>query len=85
MHTSKYIWPFVRFHDLLRIFDNGGFPPQALRDVFLKLLNEANYLFLGDYVDRGKRSLETICLLFAYKAMKVRDRDDNPFQAMFRT
>ena len=44
-----------QYYDLLRIFDHCGYP------------GEFTYLFLGDYVDRGKQSLETICLLLCYK------------------
>ena len=44
-----------QYYDLLRIFDRCGFPP------------EANYLFLGDYVDRGKHSVESLILLYCYK------------------
>ncbi len=44
-----------QYPDLIRLFEAGGYPP------------EVNYLFLGDYVDRGEQSIETICLLFSFK------------------
>ena len=44
-----------QFNDIFRLFDLAG-PPET-----------TNYLFLGDYVDRGPSSLNTIMLMFAYK------------------
>jgi len=44
-----------QYFDLLRIFEYGGLPPKS------------NYLFLGDYVDRGPQGIECACLLLAFK------------------
>ncbi|EUD68099.1 protein phosphatase [Plasmodium inui San Antonio 1] len=44
-----------QFHDLKELFHIGNEPP------------EVNYIFLGDYVDRGKYSVETFLLLLALK------------------
>lgn len=52
-----------QYYDLLRIFEKTGGMEKTGN----------NYLFLGDYVDRGKQSLETIALLLAYK-IKYRRR-----------
>ena len=44
-----------QFHDLLELFKISGYLPNT------------SYLFLGDYVDRGFKSVETISLLLCYK------------------
>jgi protein phosphatase len=51
-----------QFPDLMRLFAQYGSPSDVDGD-----LDAVDYLFLGDFVDRGSFSLETVCLLFALK------------------
>mmetsp|Transcript_4463 Transcript_4463/g.8457 ORF Transcript_4463/g.8457 Transcript_4463/m.8457 type:complete len:326 (-) Transcript_4463:255-1232(-) len=50
-----------QFYDLLRVFEMNGFPGEPG--------GSGGYLFLGDYVDRARQSIETICLLLCYKLL----------------
>lgn len=44
-----------QFFDLINLFSSGGWPP------------ETSYVFLGDFVDRGHNSVETLTLLLCLK------------------
>ena len=52
-----------QYQDLMRFFDLFSAPIQGPGGD----IDGLDYIFLGDYVDRGTHSLETICLLMALK------------------
>lgn len=55
-----------QYSDLMRFFDLWGAPCNP-EEGKINVEDDYNYVFLGDYVDRGNHSLETMCLLLALK------------------
>ena len=53
-----------QYTDLMRFFDTWKFPGENSQGGDI---SSFDYLFLGNFVDRGVHSLETICLLMALK------------------
>ena len=73
--TVLYLKPGVKifgsihgqFGDLMRFFNTHGIPDSDPNFQKISDIEALDYLFLGNYVDRGKNSLETICTLLALK------------------
>lgn len=56
-----------QYSDLMRFFDLWGAPCNPEEEGGIDMEDDYSYVFLGDYVDRGNHSLETMCLLLALK------------------
>jgi len=61
-----------QYFDLLRLFELFGYPRGGAEGVTVdccrpQLGPDTKFVFLGDYVDRGRYSVDCVCLIFALK------------------